>query len=166
MIKNLVSWFTNSRPLSVGPSYAVREVWSYRHTDPRTRQTTERAVLIYRKASDGMFWGLPLSRMRRRGKTIYVPRMRNGKKVSALSQMRTLKAARLVRRLGVAGEKEFSALNASIVRLLASMEPVQRTRAVRVAVSHQRPMHRKTATVRYDRPMYVLANPYALVPRT
>lgn len=165
MIQNLFSWFTSSQEVKTGPIYKVREVWAYASIDPRTRRVMEHPVLIYRKASESMFWGLPLSRMRRNGRPIYVPRLRNGKKVSALSQMRTLKAGRLVRRLGVAGEKEFAALNSSIVRLLAEMEPAKH-RAVRVKTSARHIVYKKAAPARYERPVYVLANPYALVPRT
>ena len=113
------------------PAYASREVWSYRHVDPTTKRVTQRPVLVFRKASDGMFWGLLLTNVGRNGKTLYVPRLKNGKKVSVLSQMRTLKAERLVKRLGKAGEKEFGALSTAIVRLLAETTPIQAPVVVR-----------------------------------
>lgn len=111
---------------AVEPLYASREVWLYRHIDPKTRQATDKPVLVFRKASEGMFWGLPLSNVRRKGKPLYVPRMRNGKRLSPLSQMRTLKAERLVRKVGKADEKEFAALSRAIVRLLVENDPVLR----------------------------------------
>lgn len=125
MMQTILSWFKRE-DAKVEPFYRSREVWTYTHVDPRTRRTSTRAVLVYRKASDGMFWGLPLMKANVRGKTIYVPRQRSGTKVSALAQMRTLKASRLVNKLGTAGEKEFGALHNSIVRLLAEAAPVKK----------------------------------------
>lgn len=130
MFTNIFSWF-GTKEEKAEPSYHSREVWSYRHIDPRTRKASLRPVLVYRKASDGMFWGLPLKKTARNGKPLYVPRGVAGKKVSALSQMRTLKASRLARKLGEAGEKEFAALNSSILRMLAEMAPApKRARVV------------------------------------
>jgi len=136
MIKQLFSWFIGSREANVEPIFKSREVWSYQHIDPKTRRVTQKPVLIFRKASDGMFWGLPLTNVGREGKTLYVPRLKNGKKMPILSQMRTLKAERLMRRLGVAGEKEFAAVSSAVVRLLAQtalvQAPIRRERMYRV----------------------------------
>jgi len=132
MVNTILSWFVSPHDIKVEPMFKAREIWSYVHFDPKTHRTIERPVLVYRKATDGMFWGLPLQNVGTKGRTLYVPRMRNGKKVSALSQMRTLKAERLGRRLGVAGEKEFSALSASIVRHLAPEQPVKKVRRERI----------------------------------
>lgn len=115
--------------MNVEPFYRSREVWSYTHVDPRTRRSSTRAVLVYRKASDGMFWGLPLIKVTVRGKVMYVPRQAHNRKISALARMRTLKASRLVHKLGVAGEREFAVLHNSIVRLLAEAAPVQSRRS-------------------------------------
>ncbi len=102
------------------PLYAAREVWLYAHTDPKTGRTVEKPILVFHKASEGMFWGLPLMKTHVKGKALYVPeRTKAGKKVSPLSAMRTLKAQRLVRRLGKAGEREFSAINSAVLRFLA-----------------------------------------------
>ena len=157
MIKFFKKLFTAETETSQ-PAHSSREVWSYRHIDPATRRVTQKPVLIFRKASDGMFWGLPLTNVGRNGKTLYVPRLKNGKKVSALSQMRTLKAERLVKRLGKAGEKEFSALSTAIVRLLAGTVPVQAPVVVRKVQRKVVPMQ-----VRYPRaipspfsPIYIL----------
>lgn len=129
MIKKLFSWFgKEENKVHVEPFYRSREVWSYTHVDPRTRHASVRPVLVYRKASDGMFWGLPLVKVNVRGRVMYVPRQ-GGKKVSALARMRTLKASRLVQKLGTAGEREFTVLHNSIMRLLADTAPVaQRSR--------------------------------------
>ncbi|MFZ2886642.1 MAG: hypothetical protein WA021_02355 [Minisyncoccia bacterium] len=131
MMKKILSWFTKEE-LNVEPFYRSREVWTYQHTDPVTKRVSTRPVLIYRKASDGMFWGLLLTKTKVNGKVLYVPRLKNGKKVSALSQMRTLKASRLVHKIGEANGREFVALNNSIVRLLAASAPVpaKKVRAV------------------------------------
>lgn len=150
MIKKIVSWFTKEEA-NVEPFYTSREVWTYQHTDPQTKRVSTRPVLIFRKASDGMFWGLPLTKTKQRGKVLYVPRLRNGRRVSALSQMRTLKAARLVHKLGTAGEREFATLNNSILRLLAETAPVK-SKKPRVYV--------QPARVRYER---TLPSPFAPV---
>ena len=156
MFKKIISWFSSSHQANE-PIYRSREIWSYTHFDPKTRGASGRPVLIYRKASDGMFWGLPLTNVGRNGKTLYVPRLKNGKKVSALSQMRTLQAGRLVRRLGKAGEKEFSALSTAIVRLLAETTPVQ---APVVRKVYKRPMpvraHFQRAVPSPFSPVYIL----------
>ena len=143
-------------------AYKAREVWSYAHTDPSSGRVSERPVLVFHRGSDGMFWGLPLATTRVKGKTVYVPRHKNGKKVSALSQMRTLKAGRLVRRLGKAGEKEFSALNIAILRLLALAPLKERsTRVERVQEIQTQPR----ARVRYARPLPSPFSPYMLQTR-
>ncbi len=131
MFTNILSWF-GTKEVQTGPAYSAREVWLYRHIDPRTRHASTRPVLVYRKASDGMFWGLPLVKTTQSGKAHYVPRLVNGKRVPILSQMRTLKAARLTQKLGTAGEREFTTLNKSILRMLAEMTPapVKRQRAI------------------------------------
>ncbi len=149
MMQTIVSWFTKKEAY-VEPFYAAREVWSYEHVHPRTKRVSMRPVLVFRKASEGMFWGLPLSKIKVHGKVLYVPRLRNGCRVSALSQMRTLKAARLARKLGTAGEREFATLNHSVVRLLAESTPVRQVRPkqpVRV---------RETRSLSPFVPMYVL----------
>mgnify|MGYP003394788232 CR=1 FL=1 len=125
MFKKAITWFVGTKVANVEPFYQSREVWSYTHIDPQTKQVGEKPVLVFRKASEGMFWGLPLAKTKRNGKVLYVPRLRNGKKVPALSQMRTLKAARLVRKLGTADAKEFGALNNAVVRVLAQPMPVK-----------------------------------------
>ena len=130
-------------------------MWTYEHLDLQTKSVSVRPVLIYRKASDGMFWGLPLMKTKVRGKSLYVPRQRNGKKVSALSQMRTLKASRLVHKLGTAGEREFATLNKSIVRLLAET-PVKPQKAR---------VHIQPVRVRYERSLSPLSPVYILQPR-
>lgn len=155
MVNTILSWFVGPHDIKVEPIFKVREVWSYTHIDPRTQRVVERPVLVYRKATDGMFWGLPLQNVGKNGKKLYVPRMRNGKKVSALSQMRTLKVDRLVRRLGVAGEKEFGALNASIVRLLAPERPKNIVRRREQIYSIRTPLPR-SRTVSPISPVYIL----------
>ncbi len=154
MIKTIVSWFTGSEEPKVELFYRSREVWTYRHTDPITKRASTRPVLIFRKASDGMFWGLPLAKTSTNGKALYVPRL-NGKKVPVLAQMRTLKAERLVRKLGTAGEKEFGVLAASIVRVLAEAVPVPKrpVRRAKVYALKSVPMR---AQVSPFSPMYVL----------
>ena len=160
MVNKIISWFTAPHGVNVEPIYKVREVWSYQHIDPTTRRVSERPVLVFRKASDGMFWGLPLQNIGTKGKTLYVPRLKNGKKLPILSQMRTLKAERLVRRLGVAGEKEFGAVNSAILRLLVSAQPVK-TQARAERVYHVR---RKAAS--YARALPSPLSPiYILQPR-
>ena len=153
MFTNIFSWFGTKE--AAEPSYRSREVWSYRHIDPRTKKASLRPVLVYRKASDGMFWGLPLAKTTRAGKTLYVPRGVAGRKVSALSQMRTLKSTRLSKKLGEAGEKEFAALNSSILRMLAEMAPTPKRARV---VPQLRPAHqRRTArTLSPFQPVYIL----------
>jgi hypothetical protein len=130
MIKKILNLFTGVVAANVEPFYRAREVWSYRHVDPSTRKVSTRAVLVFRKASDGMFWGLPLTKTSVNGKVLYVPR-RADAKTSALSQMRTLKAERLVKKLGAAGEKEFTTLASSIVRMLAQDVPTPKQERVR-----------------------------------
>lgn len=156
MVKKILSWFTSPHEVKVEPIFRAREIWSYTHVDPKTHLVFERPVLIYRKATDGMFWGLPLQNVGKGGKTLYVPRLRNGKRISALSQMRTLKAERLMHRLGVAGQKEFSALNASIVRLLAPVQPKK--------VRGERIYHVRKAP-HYSRALSPLSPVYILQPR-
>jgi hypothetical protein len=156
MLKTIFSWFTGSEEMNVEPLFCAREVWSYTHIDPKTKRTSTRPVLVFRKASDGMFWGLPLTKIKQNGKVMYVPRLRNGKRVSALSQMRTLKAGRLVHKLGTAGEREFATLNNSILRLLADTAPVKVKKA-RVAVA--------PARQRYERSVSPFAPIYVLQPR-
>ncbi len=94
MITTILSWFT--KEARIEPFYASREVWTYKHTDPQTKRVSTRTVLIFRKASDGMFWGLPLTKTKRNGKPLYIPRLKNGRPLSPLSQMRTLKASNLL----------------------------------------------------------------------
>lgn len=158
MVKKIISWFMAPHGVNVEPMYKAREVWSYQHIDPTTRRTSERPVLIFRKASDGMFWGLPLQNIGRKGKTLYVPRLKNGKKLPILSQMRTLKAERLVRRLGVAGEREFGAVNAAILRLLAGAQPVKtQIRAERIYHVRSKPLPRYSRSLPSPlSPIYIL----------
>jgi hypothetical protein len=125
MIKKLFSWAMGAQT-KIEPLYASREVWLYQHTDAKTGARTHKPVLVFRKASEGMFWGLPLSNVGHKSKPLYVPRIKNGKRLSPLSQMRTLKAERLVRKLGKAEEKEFAALSRAVIRLLVENDPILR----------------------------------------
>ena len=155
MFKRIFSWFIGTDAANVEPFYRSREVWTYQHIDPQTKRVSTKPVLIFRKAGDGMFWGLLLTKTKVNGKTLYVPRLKNGRKVSVLSQMRTLKAARLVKKLGTAGDKEFGMVNSAIIRLLAET-PVKSQKA-RV---HIQPVH-----VRYERSLSPLSPVYILQPR-
>ena len=156
MITKIISWFTSPHEVNVEPIYKAREVWVYTHVDPKTRRATERPVLVFRKASDGMFWGLPLTNVGRNGKSLYVPRLKNGKKMPILSQMRTLKAERLMQRLGVAGEKEFAAVNGAIVRLLAETQPAKpRVRAERIYHMRTTPKYTRALPFPFS-PVYIL----------
>jgi len=155
MFTNILSWFGTKESHS-GPAFSAREVWLYRHIDPRTRRTSTRPVLVYRKASDGMFWGLPLVKTTRNGKAHYVPRLVNGKRVPILSQMRTLKAARLTQKLGQAGEKEFATLNASILRMLADMTPTPTKRSRAIAQPRFVQPRRIERTLSPFQPVYIL----------
>lgn len=155
MISNILSWF-GSKEAQIGPAFHAREVWLYRHIDPRTRRASTRPVLVYRKASDGMFWGLPLVKTTLSGKAHYVPRLVNGKRVPILSQMRTLKASRLTQKLGTAGEREFATLNKSILRMLVEMTPVPVKRP-RVAVHPRLVQPRRIErTLSPFQPVYIL----------
>lgn len=153
MFTNILSWF-GTKEAQTGPTYNAREVWLYRHIDPKTRRVSTRPVLVYRKASDGMFWGLPLAKTTRNGKAHYVPRLVNGKRVPILSQMRTLKAARLTQKLGTAGEREFATLNKSIVRLLVDTVPVK-TQKYRAPIQPLQP-RRTERTLSPFQPVYIL----------
>jgi hypothetical protein len=155
MVNTILSWFTSPHEVKVEPIFKAREIWSYAHIDPKTHRVFERPVLIYRKASDGMFWGLPLQNVGKGGKTLYVPRLKNGKRVPILSQMRTLKGERLQRLLGVAGEKEFSAVNSSIVRLLAPEQPKKTTRRREQIYSVRTPLSKSRALSPIS-PVYIL----------
>jgi len=160
MVKKILSWFAGSREINIEPIYKTREVWVYTHIDPVTRRTSEKPVLIFRKASDGMFWGLPLTATRAKGKTIYVPRLKNGRKVSPLAQMRTLKAERLVKRLGEASEKEFNALRSIVVRRLAEAVPTKKP--VRVEQTYR--VRTQATPIRYQRALpSPLSSPFAPV---
>ena len=117
-MKKILTWFASPHGVTTEPPYKAREIWMYGHVDPKTWRVAERPVLVFRKATDGMFWGLPLTNIGSDRKPLYVPRLKNGKKVSAFSQMRTLKAERLVKRLGEADEKEFGVLATTVVRRL------------------------------------------------
>lgn len=156
MVNKIISWFTSPHEVKVEPIFKSREIWSYTHIDPKTHRAIERPVLIYRKASDGMFWGLPLQNVGKAGKTLYVPRLKNGKKVPILSQMRTLKSERLMRRLGVAGEKDFSAVNSAILRLLAPAQPQKPVRRREQIYSVRTPLPRHSRTVSPLSPIYIL----------
>ena len=141
MLRKIFTWFAS--PHQGGETvYRVREVWMYGHLDQKTWCVSHRPVLVFRKASDGMFWGLPLMNAGTVEKPMYVPRLKNGKKVSSLSQMRTLKAERLVQRLGQAEEKEFAILTNAVLRRLAETLPapkkVRRERVYRVQKSAPR----------------------------
>jgi hypothetical protein len=153
MVKKILSWFVSLHDVKVEPIFKAREIWSYTHIDPKTHRVFERPVLIYHKASDGMFWGLPLQKAHKNGKALYVPRLKNGKKVPILSQMRTLKAERLMQRLGVAGEKEFSAVNSSIVRLLA---PIQQKKVSRERIYRVRTQLPRSRVLSPLSPVYIL----------
>jgi len=67
----------------------------------------ERPILIFHKFNKDMFWGLPMSSVRKSGKYNHSIFIHGHERTILLSQMRTMSAKRLIRRAGRLRRKKF-----------------------------------------------------------
>jgi mRNA interferase MazF len=67
----------------------------------------ERPILIFHKFNKDMFWGLPMSSIKKSGKYDYPIFIHGRERTILLSQMRILSAKRLIRRAGRLKRKKF-----------------------------------------------------------
>lgn len=86
----------------------------------------QRPVVIFRKFNKEMFWGLPLTSKGKSDKPFYFSISFHGGNVTAvLSQVRTLSAKRLIRRMGKLSDKQFSTLEKAMTDFLKETNPLR-----------------------------------------
>ncbi|MFA6304640.1 MAG: type II toxin-antitoxin system PemK/MazF family toxin [Patescibacteria group bacterium] len=78
----------------------------------------ERPVLVLRKFSKGMFWGLPLTSRPKQGPFYMLFDLKNTPATILMSQLRVLSSKRLIRRIGKISSKTFLTIQMGIVSLL------------------------------------------------
>lgn len=77
-----------------------------------------RPVLVIKKFSAGMCWGIPLSTTEKRGKYYLPIRLNTGTSVALLSQLRTFDTSRFNNKIGMVSETEFAQVRLKIAELL------------------------------------------------
>lgn len=129
MMKTFLSLFKIKQPKRE-VFYRAQEIW-WCALPTETDAAAERPVLVFRKFGSDVFWGLPLGSRAVQKETpfFFLASLRGKDRISALSQMRTLNASQLVRRLGKISSKQFEGVNAAVVQLLKETDPVKVSRA-------------------------------------
>lgn len=104
--------------------YREREVWWMRighnvgfEEDGKGEQFN-RPVLIVRGFSKQIFWGVPLSTTKIRGKYYYEFNLGSRVNVVLLSQLRVFDTKRLTGKIGVMSKHDFGAVRSKLIRLL------------------------------------------------
>ncbi|MDR1015733.1 MAG: type II toxin-antitoxin system PemK/MazF family toxin [Coriobacteriales bacterium] len=77
-----------------------------------------RPVLVVKKFNDWLFWGVPLSTTRNRGRHYHEVTVKGRPSVALLSQAGVWDSARLANKTGMVGQEEFDALKRKLAELL------------------------------------------------
>ncbi|MCX6787066.1 MAG: type II toxin-antitoxin system PemK/MazF family toxin [Candidatus Kaiserbacteria bacterium] len=116
--------------------YHQREVWWCAiglNVDVETdgKQTNfERPVLVIQKFNKEMFWGVPLTSKERTGKFYEKIVHDKGTAWAMLTQMKTFSSKRLLRKIGMISETDFTKIQERIHELLIRIEPLHKEGAL------------------------------------
>lgn len=127
MKKNFEKW--HSLKSSIEERHAVqqfhqREIWwcsiglNLGNEQDGKNDHFERPILILRKFSRDLFWGIPLSLTSKTGEYYQLLTYQNQQSTLLLSQLRTWSSMRLLRRIGRIGKKQFRSIQESIEIIL------------------------------------------------
>ena len=86
----------------------------------------ERPVLVFRKFSKHMFWGLPMTTKVQKQGPFYVSVSLFGEdQIVMLSQLRVLSPKRLIRRMGKLSDEQFLAVNRAFESFTQKTDPLR-----------------------------------------
>jgi mRNA interferase MazF len=114
--------------------YREREVWwcslgkNIGHEEDGKNALFERPVLILRKFSTDMFWGIPLTSKLKVGKYYFRVKLRDQDSTIILSQLRTLSSKRLIRRMGKISLESFSQVEDKVLGLINETDSLRSPR--------------------------------------
>jgi len=101
-----------------------REIWycsigvNIRHEQDGKHSLFERPVIILKKFNEHTFWGIPLSKSKKRGKCFFSFTHYKTTSCALLSQLRLWDSNRLDRKIGILPERKFIILTKRIKSLL------------------------------------------------
>lgn len=82
-----------------------------------------RPVIVYKKFNKQIFWGIPLSRVAKRGKFYFAfTFMQHEKSTAIISQLRLLDAKRLERKIGDISKTDYQQLQKTISQLMLNSD--------------------------------------------
>ena len=129
MIKDFKKWHDKKRFLhneKVRPFFHEREVWfctlglNVGFEQDGSGEEFLRPIVVIKKFNNEVFWGLPLTKIVKRGKYYYQFNIEGKKDISTvvLSQIRLIDAKRLQYKIGDLGEKDFLEIKKHLIGFL------------------------------------------------
>lgn len=127
MEKDFQKWHTQKEGIDINgdrPFFHEREVWwcsvglNVGFEQDGKGEHFSRPVLVFKKFNKEVFWALPLSTKIKVSK-FYYPVDLNDRvnRVAILSQIRLIDAKRLIHKVGVASEQNYTEIQKAVVRL-------------------------------------------------
>jgi len=130
--KNYVDWMLVKAKINnfeLRPDYKQRDIWwcsvgeNIGYEEDGKNIFFNRPVLILKKFGHGLFWGVPLSTTKKRGKYYYEFEFNGRVSVALLSQLRAFDSARLNNgrasaRIGMVSQKVFGDIKQKIHQLM------------------------------------------------
>lgn len=112
------------------PFFREREIWwcslgaNVGVEEDGKNELFERPVLIFRKFSKEMFWGLPMTSKRKEGSFFFGLSFHEEERSVILSQIKTLSSKRLIRRIGKISENKFREIEKAVIVLIKQNGPL------------------------------------------
>lgn len=131
MEKDFGGWHylkTNLQGRENGPYFSEREIWlcsvglNLGHEEDGKGDRFLRPVIIFKKFTSDLFWGIPLTSSGRKGPFHYQFGFKGRTSTAVLSQVRALDRRRLLRRSGIMPEKEFFEMGKNFAKLVPKNE--------------------------------------------
>ncbi len=128
MEKDFIEWHhlkTRLQRRERGLFFAERQIWicsvglNIGHEEDGRGEQFLRPVIIFKKFTSALFWGIPLTTSKRRGRFGYGFFLKGRSMIALLDQMRVFDGKRILRRSAVMPEKEFFEMGDLISGLIA-----------------------------------------------
>lgn len=137
MSKDFFSWHalkTDIERDKTSPLFREREIWwcslglNVGIEEDGKHELFQRPILVFRKFNKEMLWALPMTSKKKEGKFYHSFDFHEQERTALLSQIRTISAKRLIRRLGKMNEQDFFLLQQAFVSLINETDPLRSPR--------------------------------------
>ncbi len=126
MKKDFQKWHTLKAKIDAqhpSPLFREQEIWwcslgsNVGTEEDGKNKLFERPVIVIRKFSKDMFWGVPATLQKKEGVFYFTFTLFEQEQIALVSQIRTLSGKRLIRRMGKLSTRQFTALKDAVIVL-------------------------------------------------